>query len=34
VLICCGSDRALRGFGDDPNHAHVRSPKIVENYEQ
>ena len=26
--------RALREFGDDPNQAHVRSPKIVENYEQ
>jgi hypothetical protein len=26
--------RARREFGDDPDHAHVRSPKIVENYEQ
>lgn len=26
--------RALREFGDDPNQAHVRSPKVVENYEQ
>ena len=26
--------RALREFGDDPNHARVRSKEIVENYEQ
>ena len=26
--------RALREFGEDPNHAHVRSAKIVESYEQ
>jgi hypothetical protein len=26
--------RALREFGDDPNRAEVRPPKIVENYEQ
>jgi len=26
--------RALREFGDDPDKAKVRSPKIVENYEQ
>jgi Protein of unknown function (DUF2630) len=26
--------RARREFGDDPNQAHVRPPKIVENYEQ
>jgi len=26
--------RALREFGDDPAQARVRSPKIVENYEQ
>jgi hypothetical protein len=26
--------RALREFGEDPNHAHVRPAKIVENYEQ
>ncbi len=26
--------RALREFGDDPSHAKVRPPEIVENYEQ
>jgi hypothetical protein len=26
--------RALREFGDDPDKAKVRPPKIVENYEQ
>jgi hypothetical protein len=26
--------RALREFGDDPDHARVRPPDIVENYEQ
>jgi hypothetical protein len=26
--------RALREFGEDPNQAHVRSPKVVESYEQ
>jgi hypothetical protein len=26
--------RARREFGDDPDHARVRSPEIVENYEQ
>jgi hypothetical protein len=26
--------RALREFGEDPEKAKVRSPKIVENYEQ
>lgn len=26
--------RALREFGEDPDKAAVRSPKIVENYEQ
>lgn len=26
--------RALREFGEDPDKAKVRSPKIVENYEQ
>jgi hypothetical protein len=26
--------RARREFGDDPNQAHVRSAKVVENYEQ
>lgn len=26
--------RALREFGQDPDNAKVRSPKIVENYEQ
>ncbi len=26
--------RALREFGDDPEQARVRPPKIVENYEQ
>jgi hypothetical protein len=26
--------RALREFGDDPNRAQVRPPKIVERYEQ
>jgi Protein of unknown function (DUF2630) len=26
--------RALREFGEDPNQAKVRPPKIVENYEQ
>jgi hypothetical protein len=26
--------RALREFGEDPEKAQVRSPKIVENYEQ
>ena len=26
--------RALREFGEDPDQAKVRSPKIVENYEQ
>ena len=26
--------RALREFGRDPDHAKVRPPKVVENYEQ
>jgi len=26
--------RALREFGDDPNRAEVRPPKVVEKYEQ
>jgi hypothetical protein len=26
--------QARRAAGQDPNKAHVRSPKIVENYEQ
>ena len=26
--------RALREFGQDPDQAHVRPPRIVENYEQ
>jgi hypothetical protein len=26
--------QALRDTGRDPNHAHVRPPEIVENYEQ
>ena len=26
--------RALREFGDDPDNARLRPPKIVENYEQ
>ena len=26
--------RALREFGDDPNHAKVRPASVVENYEQ
>lgn len=26
--------RARREFGEDPNQAHVRSAKVVENYEQ
>ena len=26
--------RALREFGEDPDHARVRPPDVVENYEQ